>query len=87
MKKIKVMVVDNSGFLRSLLTDTLNKVGQMHVVATARYVKDCLAKIPQFQPDVITLDIETPVLDGLTALQEIMTYSPTPVIMASRMTK
>ncbi|MFZ0477156.1 MAG: hypothetical protein WAM18_16945 [Halobacillus sp.] len=45
MKKIKVMVVDDPAFMRSLLTDILNKDDQMQVVATARNGKDCLAKI------------------------------------------
>lgn len=87
MSKITVLVVDDSAFMRKLITDFLQESGQIEVVATARNGADALSKIRQFNPDVVTLDIEMPVIDGLQTLKMIMAECPRPVIMLSSTTK
>ncbi len=81
---IKVMVVDDSAFMRKLFTDSIEKDKKIKVIETARNGKDALKKIKSNKPDVVTLDIEMPVKDGLTTLKEINKYYPEiPVIMVS----
>jgi two-component system chemotaxis response regulator CheB len=87
MSKITVLVVDDSAFMRKLITDFLQESGQIEVVATARNGADALTKIRQYNPDVVTLDIEMPVIDGLQTLRMIMAECPRPVIMLSSTTK
>ena len=81
---IKVMVVDDSAFMRKLFTDSIEKDSKLNVIETARNGKDALKKLKDIQPDVITLDIEMPVKDGLITLKEInKSYPEIPVIMVS----
>lgn len=87
MKKLKVLIVDDSAFMRRILSDILKKDSRLEVVGTARNGKDCLTKIPTLRPDVITLDIEMPVMDGLEALSCIMERHALPVVMVSSLTK
>jgi two-component system, chemotaxis family, protein-glutamate methylesterase/glutaminase len=87
MKKSKVLVVDDSAFMRKLITDFLTSSPYLEVAATARNGKDALEKIERYKPDVITLDVEMPVMNGLEALRHIMKHSPLPVIMLSSTTK
>lgn len=86
MEKIKVLVVDDSSFMRKILRDILESDPGIEVVGTARNGKDALEKIGDLKPDVITLDVEMPVMDGLTALNEIMKKDPIPVVMVSSLT-
>lgn len=83
---IKVVVVDDSAFMRKALTTMLEKDPDIKVVATARNGADGLAVIRQYDPDVVTLDIEMPQMDGLTALRHIMMEMPRPVLMISSLT-
>ncbi|SFK27218.1 two-component system, chemotaxis family, response regulator CheB [Halobacillus dabanensis] len=87
MKKVSVLIVDDSAFMRRILSDILKKDHRIEVVGTARNGKDCLEKIHTLNPDVITLDIEMPVMDGLEALSIIMENHPRPVVMVSSLTK
>jgi two-component system chemotaxis response regulator CheB len=87
MSKITVLVVDDSAFMRKLITDFLEESGFIEVVATARNGQDALSKIGQFNPDIITLDIEMPGLNGLQTLKRIMEEFPRPVIMLSSTTQ
>ncbi|MYL48676.1 chemotaxis-specific protein-glutamate methyltransferase CheB [Halobacillus litoralis] len=87
MKQIRVLVVDDSAFMRRVLTDILKKDYRIHVVGTARNGKDCLNKLDSLRPDVVTMDIEMPVMDGLEALRKIMKSSPLPVVMVSSLTQ
>ncbi|MBS7528418.1 chemotaxis response regulator protein-glutamate methylesterase [Fusibacter paucivorans] len=87
MMKIKVLVVDDSAFMRKVISDMVLSDPMMEVVATAKNGQDALQKISTYHPDVVTLDIEMPVMDGLSALKEIMNNSPLPVIMLSSLTK
>ncbi len=83
---VKVVVVDDSAFMRKALQTMLDKDPEISVVATARNGKEGLDKIREFQPDVVTLDIEMPIMDGLTALRHIMMEMPRPVLMVSSLT-
>lgn len=84
---VRVMVVDDSAFMRFAITQQLNEDPDLQVVGTASNGNEALQLIPQFQPDVITLDVEMPHLDGLSTLREIMRKYPRPVIMFSSLTK
>ncbi len=84
--KIKVLVVDDSAFMRKSLSIMLESDPAIEVIATAMDGLDGLNKVKNLKPDIITLDIEMPRMDGLTALKHIMKQSPTPVIMVSSLT-
>ncbi|WP_285851785.1 protein-glutamate methylesterase/protein-glutamine glutaminase [Sporosarcina luteola] len=83
----KVLVVDDSAFMRKLITDMLSKHPLLEVVGIARNGKDAVAKVAELQPDVITMDIEMPIMNGLEALRQIMEQQPTPVVMLSSTTE
>jgi two-component system, chemotaxis family, protein-glutamate methylesterase/glutaminase len=84
--KIKILIIDDSAFMRKLISDFFSLDSRFEVVATARDGKDGLVKLEKYKPDVITLDVEMPVQDGITTLKEIMRNRPTPVIMVSMKT-
>src|SRR5690625_4055311 len=83
----KSLVVDDYAFMRKLITDFLDSHPNIQVVGTARNGKNAPDKIEVLKPDVITLDVEMPLMDVLEALQEIMQKHPTPVVMLSSSTK
>jgi len=87
MSKIRVLVVDDSAFARRLLTDALQKDPDIEVVGTANNGRTAVFKSFVYYPDVITMDIEMPVMNGLDALKEIMEKNPKPVIMMSSLTQ
>ena len=84
---VRVMVVDDSAFMRFSISQHLNENPDLQVVGTASDGQEALKLIPQLQPDVITLDVEMPHMDGLTTLRQIMKTFPRPVIMFSSLTK
>jgi two-component system chemotaxis response regulator CheB len=84
---IKVMVVDDSALIRKLLTDILKLDKDILIVGTARNGKEALEKIPTLKPDIITLDVEMPLMDGITTLKHIVSKYKLPVIMISTLTK
>ena len=85
--KIRVLIVDDSALMRQFISDILNSDPRIEVAGTARDGKDALAQIKTLQPDIVTMDVEMPVMDGLKALEEIMRTNPMPVIMVSSMTQ
>ncbi len=85
-KQIRVLVVDDSAFMRFTISKHLNEFPDIQVVGTAADGKEALELIPRLEPDVITLDVEMPKLDGLSTLSEIMKRFPRPVIMISSLT-
>lgn len=87
MNRIKVLVVDDSAFMRKMISDILNSDPFIEVIGTARNGKDGIDKMEKLSPDVITLDIEMPIMDGLTALKNIMDRNPLPVVMLSSLTQ
>ncbi len=72
--------------MRSAIVALLEKDPEITVCGTAKDGQDCLAKVAQLQPDIITLDVEMPRMDGLTTLKELMRTSPLPVLMVSSLT-
>ncbi|MFA3783832.1 chemotaxis response regulator protein-glutamate methylesterase [Melioribacteraceae bacterium 4301-Me] len=85
--KIKVLIVDDSAFMRKSLTLMLESDDSIEIIDTARDGLDALEKVQKYRPDVVTLDIEMPKMDGLTVLKKIMSDFPTPVLMVSSLTE
>ncbi len=83
---IKVLVVDDSGFFRRRIQRMLEEDPAIEVVGTAADGKEAVDLVARLRPDVVTLDIEMPVMDGITALERIMAEHPTPVLMFSSLT-
>lgn len=87
MKKIRVLVVEDSALMRRIITDVINEHEELELAATARDGLDALKKIESVRPHVVTLDLEMPRLDGLQTLKKIMAENPLPVIMLSSHTR
>ncbi len=83
---MRVLVVDDSAFMRKAITTMLGEDSSIDVIGTARNGREAVEMAERLQPDVITLDIEMPEMDGLTALRKIMQRCPTQVIMVSSLT-
>lgn len=83
---IKVLVVDDSSFFRRRLTEILAKDGDISIVDTANNGREAVDKALALRPDVITMDVEMPVLDGISAVREIMQQQRTPILMFSSLT-
>jgi two-component system chemotaxis response regulator CheB len=83
---INVVVIDDSAFMRKSLTLMLESDPQIRVVGTARDGRDGVDKVRKLNPDVVTLDVEMPGLDGLAALKIMMKENPVPVLMVSSLT-
>ena len=84
---IKVLVVDDSALIREVLSRTLARDGDIEVVGTAEDPIDAREKIKELNPDVVTLDIEMPNMNGLQFLEKLMRLHPLPVVMVSTLTK
>ncbi len=84
---VKVLVVDDSSFFRRRVTEIVNQDPLLEVVDTAVNGKEAIEKALNLRPDVITMDIEMPVLDGISAVREIMAKCPTPILMFSSLTQ
>lgn len=87
MNKIKVLIVDDSIFMRKALETLLSGEPDIEIVGMAKNGLEAIEMAEQFKPDIITMDIEMPTMDGITALERIMKSNPTPVIMVSSLTK
>jgi len=87
LSKSKLLIVDDSAFMRKLISDFFHDHPRVEVIGTARNGKDAIKKIQQLHPDVVTMDVEMPELNGLDALKEIMEICPVPVIMLSSETQ
>lgn len=87
VKKIKVLIVDDSAFMRNTIKSLIVRDPEIVVVGTASDGIEALEKIESLKPDIITLDVEMPRMNGLEALRAIMASSnPLPVIMVSSLT-
>ena len=86
MKEIKVLIVDDSHVVRKMLSRELSKNSGITVIGTAPDPYIAREKIVRLNPDVITLDIEMPRMDGITFLKKVMQYKPLPVIIVSTLT-
>jgi two-component system, chemotaxis family, protein-glutamate methylesterase/glutaminase len=85
--KIKVLIVDDSLFMRQMISDILRKDPEVEVLGTATNGEEGLKKIKILKPDVVTLDYEMPGLNGVATLKKIMRQHPVPVVMISAYTK
>lgn len=86
-KKIRVLVVDDSLLMRRIIADTINNDPALEVIDKAKNGQEALEKTFSLRPDVITLDVNLPVIDGITVLERIMRKQPTRVIMISAHTR
>jgi two-component system chemotaxis response regulator CheB len=86
MSRIRVMIVDDSAVVRQVLTAALEKDPQIEVIGTASDPIFALEKMQRDWPDVITLDVEMPRMDGITFLKKLMAEHPTPVVICSTLT-
>jgi two-component system, chemotaxis family, protein-glutamate methylesterase/glutaminase len=87
MKKIKALIVDDSSVIRNVLTEILNSSAQIEVVGAAEDPYVAREMIKQLNPDVLTLDVEMPRMDGITFLRNLMRLRPMPVVMISALTE
>jgi len=87
ISKIKVLVVDDSAFMRVAIKKMMEEDDYITVIDTAKNGAEALKKIRDLKPDLVTMDIEMPVMDGLTALKRVMKENPLPVIMISALTE
>ena len=78
-----VLVVDDSAFMRKLVSEVVESTGEFRVLGTARDGQDALRQVASLDPDLVTLDVDMPGLDGLAALEYIMRDHPRPVVMLS----
>ncbi|MDZ4163850.1 MAG: chemotaxis response regulator protein-glutamate methylesterase [Smithellaceae bacterium] len=83
---VKVLIVDDSAFMRNALSSMLSSDHEIQIVGTARDGIEAIEKVATLKPDIVTMDIEMPKMDGLTALRHIMEKTPVPVIMVSSLT-
>lgn len=86
-KKIRVLIVDDSALMRKALKEILSSDPEIEVIGTARDGEDAIAKAMELEPDVVTMDINMPGMDGLTALQYIVSKEICPVVMVSSLTQ
>lgn len=86
-EKIRVLVADDSALMRKLISDIINGDERMEVIATARNGEDAYNKVLDLKPDVVTMDVEMPVQDGIATLEKLMLTHPVAVIMLSAQTQ
>lgn len=87
MKPIRVVIIDDSAFMRKVIGDLLEEDPEIQVVAKGRNGSEALDLIKRWAPDVVTLDVEMPIMNGLEALEKIMKETPLPVVMLSSVTQ
>lgn len=86
INRTRILVVDDSIFIRQMLVDALAAQPDFEVVGSAKDGQDAVSKVEILKPDVITMDVEMPRMSGLEALKRIMSIRPTPIIMVSTLT-
>ena len=87
MPKSRVLVVDDSAFMRRVISDIIEGAADLEVCGTAKNGLDALDKIRQLDPDVVTMDVEMPQMDGIATLEIIMRDFARPVVMLSSLTR
>jgi two-component system chemotaxis response regulator CheB len=83
---VRVLVVDDSSFFRRRVSEIINQSPLLEVVATANNGVEAIEMVSKFKPDVVTMDVEMPVMDGITAVKKIMASEPLPILMFSSLT-
>ena len=86
-KKINVLIIDDSALIRAILTEIVNSCADMYAVGAASNPLQAREMIKTLNPDVLTLDVEMPQMDGLTFLEKLMRLRPMPVLMISSLTE
>ena len=84
--KLRVLVVDDSAFFRRRIQDILVQSGDLEIAGSAGNGLEAVQAAERLQPDVITMDVEMPIMDGITAVRRIMSRRPTPILMFSSLT-
>ena len=87
MKKISVLIVDDSALIRNILSEIINASDFLEVIGTSADPYEAREKIKELNPDIITLDVEMPRMDGITFLKNLMRLRPMPVVMISTLTE
>lgn len=87
MKRYGVLVVDDSAFMRRAVSHIIEEDPQFSVIGIARNGKEAVEKVQRLKPDLVTMDVEMPEMNGIQSLKEIMNISPVPVVMLSSLTK
>ncbi|TBR17613.1 response regulator, partial [bacterium] len=85
--KIKVLVVDDSFLMRKIISDAINADPLLEVIDKAKNGKEALEKILDLKPDIVTMDVNLPIMDGISVLEEVMKKQPTRIIMVSAYTR
>jgi len=85
--KVRVLIVDDSGFFRRRIAEIFSADPHLEVVGAAVDGADAIVKVAELKPDVVTMDVEMPVLDGISAVRRIMATHPTPILMFSTLTQ
>lgn len=86
MQQYGVLVVDDSSFMRRCISLIIEKDPQLFIIGIARNGIEAIEKVQRLKPDIVTMDVEMPEMDGMTALKEIMNTCPVPVVMLSNRT-
>lgn len=86
MQQFGVLVVDDSSFMRRCISLIIEKDPQLFIIGIARNGIEAVEKVQRLKPDIVTMDVEMPEMDGMTALKEIMEICPVPVVMLSNRT-
>lgn len=87
MQRYGVLVVDDSSFMRKSISLIIEKDPQFFIAGVARDGKEAIEKVQKVAPDIVTMDVEMPQMDGIAALKEIMKIRPVPVVMLSNYTE
>ena len=87
LRKIRVLIIDDSALIRAILTEVVNSFPDLEAVGAAAHPLQARDMIKALNPDVLTLDVEMPKMDGLTFLERLMRLRPMPVLMISSMTE
>lgn len=87
MKRYGVLVVDDSSFMRKSISLIIEKDPQFFIIGIARNGREAIEKVQRLKPDMVTMDVEMPEMDGITAVGEIMKVNPVPVVMLSNYTE
>jgi two-component system chemotaxis response regulator CheB len=80
---VRILIVDDAPLMRKAIQEIIGKDGKIEVVGTAINGQDCIEKVPKLKPDVVTLDIDMPVMNGITAIKNIMVRHQTPIVIVS----
>ncbi|MCD1257800.1 chemotaxis response regulator protein-glutamate methylesterase [Paenibacillus athensensis] len=87
MASYNILVVDDSVFMRKIISDLISEDPQFRIVGTAKNGREAVEQVKLLRPDAVTMDVEMPEMNGLDALQRIMAEQPTPVVMLSSLTQ